>query len=207
MRPALRNLSLAATIAASMLLASPGIAGNALREQGKPATIADSMLTVTPSRDWNRLAYAPGKNTELWTLDGENLNDVTFFAGIEPGKPLIREVSKKRKPLPKFTRETLLVEVPELLEGTYRASKEIATFTVTGAKPDRFLEQEGIRFTFDYVDGDGLGRLGEGRAALIGGKLYMATFSAPRLHYFERSIADFRALTDAATLVSPPARS
>ena len=203
----LRTCMLAATLAAAVLSASPGIAGNALREKGKPALISNSTLTVTPSRDWNRLAFAPGKNTELWTLDGENLNDVTFFAGIEPGKPLIREVSKKRKPLPKFTRETLLVEVPELLEGTYRASKEIATFTVTSAKPDRFLGQDGIRFTFDYVDQDGLGRLGEGRATLVNGSLYMATFSAPRLYYYERSLADFRALADAATLASAPARS
>lgn len=197
----------AAALAFSMFAATPGIAGNALREKGKPATISNSTLTVTPSRDWNRLAYAPGKNTELWTLDGEDLNDVTFFAGIEAGEPLIREVSKKRKPLPKFTSGTLLVEVPELLEGTYRASKDIATFTVTSAKPDRFLGQDGIRFTFDYVDEDGLGRMGEGRATLVKGALYMATFSAPRLHYFERSLADFRALADAATLATVPARS
>lgn len=187
-------------LALTALATSPGFAGNALREKGKPAAIAGSPLTVTPSRDWNRLGVSPGKKTELWTLDGEDLNDVTFFAGIEPGKPLIREVSKKRKPLPKFTGQTLLVEVPELLEGTYRASKNIATFSVSGAKPDRFLGQDGIRFTYEYVDEDELPRRGEGRAALIKGLLYMATFSAPRLHYYDRSLEDFYRLTDTATV-------
>lgn len=112
----------------------------------------------------------------------------------------MREVSKKRKPLPKFTSNTLLVEVPELLEGTYRSSKEIATFTVSGAKPDRFLEHDGIRFTYDYVDEDALPRRGEGRAALIKGLLYMATYDAPRLHYYDRTLEDFHALTDTAKL-------
>jgi hypothetical protein len=197
------RLSTCTLIAAFMLCAfaaSPSLAGNGLREKGKPATISGSPLTVTPSRDWNRLAFSPGKKTELWTLDGEDLNDVTFFAGIEPGKPLVREVSKKRKPLPKFTSNTLLVEVPELLEGTYRSSKEIATFTMSGAKPDRFLDHDGIRFTYDYVDEDALPRRGEGRAALIKGLLYMATYDAPRLHYYDRTLEDFHALTDTAKL-------
>ncbi|MDP1028459.1 hypothetical protein Q5H91_14650 [Sphingomonas sp. KR1UV-12] len=187
-------------LALSAAVTVPGFAANAFRERGKASTIADSLLTITPTRDWNRLGISPGKKTEVWTLDGEELNDVTFFAGIEPGKPLIREVSKKRKPLPKFTRDTLLVDIPELLEGTYRASRNIATFTVSGARPDRFLDRDGIRFTFDYVDEDNLPRRGEGRASLVDGLLYMATFSAPRLYYHDRTLADFHALTDAARL-------
>ena len=60
-----------------------------LREQGVAVSIADSSLTVTPGRDWNRLDGNVGKHTETWTLDGGQLNDLTFFAGIEPGKPLV----------------------------------------------------------------------------------------------------------------------
>lgn len=191
---------LLAALALASLLTAPALAGNALRVKGKPVAIAGSTLTVTPSRDWNRLGVAPGRKTEVWTLDGEDLNDVTFFAGIEAGKPLVREVSKKRKPLPKFTGHTLLVEVPELLEGTYRAGRDIATFTASGATPDRFLGHDGIRFTYEYVDEDALPRRGEGRAALIGGLLYMVTFSAPRLHYYDRGLREFRALADSATL-------
>ena len=86
-----------------------------LHKQGEAAVVAGSPLTVTPSRDWNQLSARIGKNTETWTLDGEQLNDVTFFGGIEPGKPLVKEKSKKREPLPKFTKSTLLAEVPELL--------------------------------------------------------------------------------------------
>jgi hypothetical protein len=188
----------------SLALALLPVAGtahaNAYREAGKPAAIADSALQVTPPRDWNRLSVRPGKRAETWTLDGEQLNDVTFYGGIEPGAPLVREASKKHAPLPKFTARTLLIEVPELLEGTYRAQKQIGSFTVTGSTPSPFLGAKGVTFTYRYVDRDDLPREGEARAALIGGKLYMVTFDAPRLHYFGRTLADFRALADTAKL-------
>jgi hypothetical protein len=173
---------------------------NAYRQKGKIAEVADSGMSVTPPRDWNRLDAKPGKYTEVWTLDGEQLNDVTFYGGIESGKPLVKELDKKRSPLPKFTASTLLVEVPELLEGTYRAYKKIGSFSLIGSKPDRFLERQGVRFTYEFTDLDGLSRKGEGLAVLVGGRLYMATFDAPRLHYFDRSLADFRALAETARL-------
>lgn len=173
---------------------------NAYREKGKTAQVGISGMTVTPLRDWNRLDAKPGKYTEVWTLDGEQLNDVTFYGGVEPGKPLVKERDKKRAPLPKFTASTLLIEVPELLEGTYRANKQIGGFTLTGSKPDRFLGREGVNFTYEYTDQDELPRKGEARAVLIGKKLYMVTFDAPRLHYFGKTLADFRALVETASL-------
>jgi hypothetical protein len=173
---------------------------NAYREKGKVAKIADSVMTVTPPRDWNRLVIKPGKYAEIWTLDGEQLNDVTFYSGIEPGAPLVRERDKKRAPLPKFTESTLLIEVPELLEATYRTSKQIGTFAVTSSQPGRFLNQEAVNFTYEYTDEDEVPRKGEARAALVGKKLYMVTFDAPRLHYFDRTLSDFRALADTAKL-------
>lgn len=173
---------------------------NAYREKGKTAEVAGSGMTVTPPRDWNRLDARPGKFAEIWTLDGEQLNDVTFYGGVEPGSPLVKERDRKRAPLPKFSASTLLMEVPELLEGTYRAGKQIGGFTVTGSRPDKFLGRQGVNFTYEFTDKDKLPRKGEARAVLIGKKLYMVTFDAPRLHYFDRTLADFRALADTAKL-------
>lgn len=189
-----------ALIAVAILLASPAGA-NAYREQGKRAAVAGSTLIVTPSRDWNLLSIKPGKKAETWTLDGEQLNDVTWYAGIAPGESLIRETSKKRKPLPKVTRETLLVELPELLEATYRSERNIGSFKLVKSSPDRFIDQDGIRFAYEYVDQDNLPRKGEARAALVKGLLYMATFDAPRLHYFDQLLPDFDALTNSAKLM------
>jgi hypothetical protein len=196
----LRSAALACALLATV---TTGVAfANAYREKGQEAEVAGSALVVTPPRDWNRLDIKPGKVAETWTLDGEQLNDVTFYGGVEAGMPLVKERDKKRQPLPKFSATTLLIEVPELLEGTYRAAKQIGAFKVTGSTPGRFLGKDGVQFTYEYVDHDELPRRGEARAVIVGKKLYMVTFDAPRLHYFDRTVADFRALADAAKLTS-----
>ena len=196
-----RSIFRIAALALAMFALTPTTASaHKLRERGVAVTIADSPLTVTPARDWNRLDGHIGKHVESWTLDGGQLNDVTFYAGIEPGKPLLRERSKKREPLPKFSAATLLVELPELLETTYRSYKQIADFRVVNVQPARFLGQDGVLFTYEYVDQDELTRQGEANAAIIGGRLYMVSFDAPRLHYFARGVEDFRRLVETARL-------
>jgi hypothetical protein len=183
-----------------LLLSATSAFAHKLHKQGEATAVAESTLTVTPSRDWNQLGVRIGKNTETWTLDGEQLNDVTFFGGIEAGKPLVKEKSKKREPLPKFTKTTLLAEVPELLERTSRAYKGSGSFQVTSVEPMRFLDNDGVSFSYEFTDEDQLTRKGEARAAIIRGKLYMITFEAPRLSYFGKVISDFRALADTAKL-------
>lgn len=194
------NIRTAVISAAAILILAAPAAAHKLRSSGEAIAVADSGFTVTPGRDWNRLDAKAGKNTETWTLDGEQLNDVTFFGGIEAGKPLVKERDKKRDPLPKFTRSTLLIEIPELLEGTYRTHKQIGAFRLLTTEPLKFLNHDGVSFTYEYVDADLLTRRGEARASIIDGKLYMITFDAPRLHYFDRGLLDFRALVSSARL-------
>lgn len=181
----------------ALAMASTGADAHKLRERAKPAEVAEA-FAVTPTRDWNRLDGNRGKNTETWTLDGEQLNELTFYGGIEPGRPLLRERNKKTDPLPKFDAATLAVEIPELLEGTYRTAKGTTAFEVTALEPSRFLDTDGITFSYRYVDGEHLVRKGEAKAAIIGGKLFMMTFEAPRLHYFDRGIGEFRKMSESA---------
>lgn len=193
--------ALAALLAAlSMTLHAPLATAHKLRVKGAAVAVADSTLTVTPTRDWNRLSGDAGKNTELWTLDGGQLNDLTFFGGIAPGKPLVKERHKKKDPLPRFGKTTLLVELPELLERTYRSYKKSGAFRLTGSAPTRFLGQDGVTFTYEFTDEDQITRLGEATAGIVSGKLYMISFDAPRLHYFDKAIGDVRALVATAKL-------
>src|SRR3546814_4858587 len=98
-------------IGAAVMLTVSMAQANGYREKNMVVKVAKSAMKVTPARDWNSLSIRPGKKAETWTLDGEQLDDVTFYGGIAPGEPLIRERSKKHKPLPKFTSETLLIEI------------------------------------------------------------------------------------------------
>ena len=191
------KFAIAIAFAPVLFLAAPAGA-HKLHQRGLAVAVASSPLTVTPSRDWNQLNGNIGKNTETWTLDGGQLNDVTFYGGIPAGRSLVREKNKKHEPLPKFTRETLLVEVPELLERTYRTYKDLAAFQLLSTEPVPFLGSEGVTFRYEFTDKDELTRKGEARAAIIDGKLYMITFDAPRLNYYARSASDFQALADSA---------
>lgn len=195
-----KTIFAAGLVAITLLLTPPPAFAHKLHKQGEAAAVAKSSLTVTPTRDWNQLGLRIGKKTETWTLDGEQLNDVTFFGGIDAGNPLVKEKSKKREPLPKFTKSTLLAEVPELLERTTRTYKGSGSFQVTSVEPIRFLDHEGVFFSYEFTDEDQLTRKGEARAAIVESKLYMITFEAPRLSYFGKVVADFRSLADTAKL-------
>lgn len=192
--------ALAAMLTMPALLVVTPASANGYREKGKTVAVAKSDLQVTPPQDWNQLSIRPGKNAETWTLDGEQLNDITFYGGIAPGKPLVKERSKKNEPLPKIKKDMLLIDVPELLEGTYRAYKKIGIFELTSTEPSSFLGSAGVKFTYQYVDSDKLTRMGEGHAAIIKGELYMVTFDAPRLHYFSQGLDAFHALVATAKL-------
>ena len=194
-----RQLAAACLSFAVLVSAHPGLA-HKLRESGQTEAVAQSDMTVTPTLDWNRLDGRIGKRTETWTLDGEQLNNVTFFGGIEPGSPLIKERDRKNKPLPDFNRQTLLPEIPELLERTYRADRDIGRFSVLSVAPARFLAQDGVEFAYSYVDADNLTRLGLARAVIVQGDLFMMLYEAPRLHYYERNLPDFMALLESASL-------
>lgn len=199
MKTFVRSILITATFAATAMLASP-VSANGYREANKAVVVAKSGMTITPPRAWNTLSIRPGKNAEIWTLDGELLNSVTFFGGIAPGTPLYKERNKKREPLPKMRKDTLLVDLPELLENTIRSYNKIAIFSVTESRPAKFLGKDAISFTYQFTDNDQLPRSGEAVGTIIGGKLYMASFEAPRLHYFGQALSDYRALVSSATL-------
>ncbi len=183
---------------ATMLFTTTPLSAHDFRPAGTAVSVAKSALTVTPPRDFNAMSIKPGKNVEIWSLDGERLNSITFFGGISAGSSLYKERNKKREPLPKLRKDTLIVEIPELLEGTIRAYNQIANFNVTGSDPSKFMGNAAISFTYNFVDKDELPRLGEAIGTIIDGKLYMVTVEAPRLHYFERVRNDFQAIVQSA---------
>lgn len=186
--------------AVAAVLAPGTLSANDLIKSGETVMVAKSTLSITPPRDWNKLSLRPGKKAETWTLDGERLNDISFFSDIAPGEPLLRERSKKHDPLPKLRPNSLLTDIPEFVEGTYRAHLGIAAFSLGTSKPTKFLGESAIQFTYEYVTPDELTRRGEAVAVLRSGKLFMITFDAPKLHFFDRNVEDYRAVVASAKL-------
>lgn len=188
--------------AATLAFATPALAGNTLVAPGTAVAVAKSALTVTPASEWNRLGARPGRAAETWTLDGDTLNDLTFYGGIESGKPIIREVSKRQKPLPTFSSTMLLGDVPALLEQSYRIALDTPLVEIGTVEPAPFGGAKGVHFTYRFTrPEEDVQRQGEAWATIDGGRLYMISFEAPALHFFDAGIAGARAIVATAKLV------
>lgn len=182
---------------------SPALAGYKLMRAGQSVIVAKSTLQVTPATDWNRLGARPGRNAESWTLDGLSLNDLTFYGGISDGETLFRDANKKTKPLPRFSSKMLIPDIALLFESSYRVSNGTSLMMIDSIEPTSFAGNAGFRFAYSFViQNEEVRRKGEARGAVIGGKLYMATFEAPVIHYYDAGISQFRKVADSATLVA-----
>lgn len=162
--------------------------------------VAKSDVTVSPSIDWNRISQRPGESAERWTLDGELLNDVLFFGGVQDGRPLLREVDKRDNPLPKFSADMLLIDLPSLVGSTFRVAKGHQTFEVNEVRPVKFLGEDGVRFEFSTVGSDDIRRRGRAVATIRSGRLYMMTFEAPEVYFFGLHEEKFEQLISSARL-------
>ncbi len=187
----------------SLAVTAPAVAGFKLMPAGVSVAVAKSGLTVKPSVPWNKLGARPGRQAESWTFDGLSLNDVTFYGGILNDTTLFREVDKTRKPLPRFSATMLAPDIAQLFEGSYRVAVGTSLMSIDSMEPATFAGQQGFRFTYSFtVQNEEVKRLGEARGAIVGGKLYLITYEAPKIHYFNRDVAAFRALADSAVLAA-----
>lgn len=177
---------LAVAACAFAAVVSPAIAGYRLVPKGVPIAVAKSSLTVTPSVDWNRLGARPGRNAESWTLDGLTLDDVTFYGGIPDNTTLFRDSKKKTAPLPRFSKTMLIPDIAQLFESSYRVSIGTSLMNVDSVEPATFAGRPGFHFTYTLVvQGEEVRRKGTADGAVIDGKLYLITFEAPVIHYFD----------------------
>lgn len=186
---------------AMLLAATPAVGGNTLVRQGVAVSVATSALTVTPDREWNRMGARPGRRSETWTLDGASLNDLTFYGAIETGKPLFREVDRKHRPLPRYSSRMLLTDIPMLVENSYRIALGTTLMTIDKVEPAMLAGSKAVRFTYTCTrQGEDVERRGEAVAAMIDRKLFMMSFEAPTIFYFDRDVAAFRRLVATAKL-------
>lgn len=180
-------------LASLLAFGTPAFA-NKLANAGQTQVIGKSNVRAIPQIDWNKLNARPGPQTEVWTFDGELLNAVTFYVGVPSGKPILKERDKKNRPLPKFAKDFLLPDLPNFLERTYRITKDVSIFEIESVAPGSFAGHKGVEFRYTFVGSDDVRRKGEATAAIVDGKLYMVTYEAPLIYFFENSIDQYRQL-------------
>lgn len=188
-------------LALACFAAAPLSAKWTLLPETMPVAVAKSAMKVVPGRGWNSWSFRPGKKNELWSYDGPVLNQIEFIGGIADGEPLARERNKKDRPLPKFSSRMLPTDIAQAYEQTQRIVTQSPDFTIDSMEPVTFAGHPGVRFTFHFTKPDEeLTRKGEARGAIIGGKLYMISYTAAALHYFDAGLPGAQAIMDSARI-------
>ena len=160
-----------------------------------------SGLSVTPGPGWNRNSWRPSRKGEQWSLNGPLLDRVEFMGAIATGEPLARERDRKRRPLPHVSVTWLPTDIARAFEETQRIVHDTPDFEVDLIEPATFAGRPGVRFTYRYtVRGEELTRRGEARAAMIDKQLYLISYTAAALHYFDAHLAKARAVMDSAVV-------
>ena len=171
-----------------------------LIEANVASEVARSDLTVVPAIEWNRLNERPGSEAERWTLDGELLNDLLFFGDISEGDTLFRDRDRRNNPLPEFSQSMLLIDIPEFYGSSVRIAKGARAFELGAIEPVEFLANPGVRFDFQTIGGDDLRRKGRAYAALVEGKLYLISYEAPEVYFFDKNLTDFEQVVSSASI-------
>lgn len=184
-----------AALAAMVLAPSPVFAKWKLIEQGQPVKVAKSAMQVTPEEDWNRWTRRPIKPSEVWTLDGANLNELYFVSGLAPGMTLYKDTRKKEQPLPALRSGLQLTDIPDFVESSMRLALNTSVFELTNVEPASVGGHPGVRFTYEYaVASSPLVRKGLAVGTLTEGNLHLITFTAPAIYYYDRDLPKAEAI-------------
>ena len=196
---ALTPLAVAPPAAAQFVFSTPW----KLVRAGEVRRVGTDEMLVTAVGDWNRSTQHDLKRNESWTQNGTGLDELSFFGAVAKGKPLFRQRDKKKDPLPKFDPAMLPTDIAEWFENSARIALASAVFEVGAVRPATLAGASGIEMDFTYAtEGDNLERQGTARAAVIGGKLYMISFDAPKIHYYRAGLATALAIMNSARVVA-----
>lgn len=169
---------------------------------GEARKVGKGDLLVTAVGDWNRSTQRATKESESWTQNGTGLDELGFYVAIKKGEALFHQRDKKKAPLPKFDPAMLPTDIAEWFENSARIALGSAVFELGAVRPATLAGAQGVEMDFSYAtEGDNLERRGTARAAVIGGRLYMISFDAPKIHYYEAGLPAALATMNGARVV------
>jgi hypothetical protein len=160
-------------------------------------------MRVTPTMRWNRAPRTLNdiSREENWTLHGVALDGLTFIGGLQDGNELVRWQRRSDiRQVPRFRADMSPPEIASMIESFYRIRAGSVSFEMTGLQPRTFLGQPGFQFDYRHLGGNELERQGRVVGAVIGRRLYMILFDAPKSHYFPTILPEVERIIASARL-------
>jgi len=156
----------------------------------KPTSHNLSGMSVKPNVAWNQAPNSVGKNVTSWTTDGQLLNEVLFFQGIESGQALINKRQKDQE-LPIFRDDMLPNEIMEMFEATVSLMTNSTLISTSNLKPRMVDNTPGFEFDLDYISRNEVERRGHAVATVRDNKLFLIYYQAASLYYYDQSVENF----------------
>jgi hypothetical protein len=171
------------------------LAGCSTMERVDPGTFTiKEALTVSADGRWNRVEPVRD-GAEVWTADGMTLDRLAFYVGVAEGETLGAAASANA---PRWRAIMSPHDIVELYEAI--VTQEGSAFTLERLAPALFGGTAGFLFEHSTVprDGPALGGLAYG--AVIGGKLYLMSYTAPKSYYYAKHLDQVRAIAASARI-------
>jgi hypothetical protein len=158
--------------------------------------IAGAYTVDTPIA-WNK--SSEGKS-ELWTVDGFQLQKLTFVNGLEDGDPLFGSKGDNAGNIPRYDTAMTPLEIKELIEAGLRVSgaHQLETYDF---RSEMFGSLPGFRFDFSYTLESGLENEGTVIGANKDGMLYLIIYTGTRFYYYGKHKRDVERLIDSIRIL------
>ncbi|WP_416896956.1 MAG: hypothetical protein ACMVY4_15770 [Minwuia sp.] len=142
----------------------------------------------------------------MWTVDGLSLNRLVFYGGLEDGEHFVstgQEDQDRTRPVFRSTMSE--TAVMELVEASFAKSRGVVRAEASRLRPHPFLGRNGFAFEVDLINSEQVELRTHVTGAVVGGKLYLIYFAAPKLHFFDKDSATVNAIINSARLVATDA--
>ena len=176
----------------------------ALVDNGRVAV--NDLSLATNDLGWNKAPQIVTgylhPNSELWTRDGILLDRLYIISGVENGGTLFKSASDDLV-YPEFRQGMLPNEIVELLEGSF--GKLLGPETLiesSGLRPHRLGDQRAVMVDISLTASEQPTFNGRALAFVANDKLYVVTFMATEIHYFDKHWQEAEAVLNSVRLAA-----
>ncbi|HSI58660.1 MAG TPA: hypothetical protein VLA16_13970 [Ideonella sp.] len=165
-------------------------------------TLVGDRLVIQVDSAWNRFERGLADNTPTWTQEGITVDALQFYPGVKDGEeiaPPLRD-GQKKQPLT-FKASMQPVEIVALFQALH--SRDGSSFELQKIEPAEFVGVRGFRCEFAVIRKiDDVRLRGMAYGAVRDGRLYLISYTAPRLGFYAKYAARAEAIARSASLKS-----
>lgn len=162
--------------------------------------VVGDRLSLQVTQPWNRFERNLTEATPTWSQHGFTVDALKFYVGIANDKPLAEVQGNPKAAALKFRSSMQETAAIELLQSLL--TLDGSTFQLNKVEPHPFAGQKGVRFEFEMArKSDHVQLKGLGYAAIKNGELFMMTYAAPRMSFFDRHSNDIEQMAASAIIL------